>query len=93
MLDMTTVCCETSQHHVFLMRLEEFAIFWPGYDEEDGGKCDHYSDQALDDEDPVVASQSCQPTGILRTKLTNAIPHSLPRLPSWLEDMQGTKAI
>ena len=56
MLDMTTVYCETSQHQVFLMRLEEFAVFWPWGDEEEGGQRDNYSEQALDDEDPVVAS-------------------------------------
>lgn len=59
MFDMMTVCCETLQHHVFLMRLEEFAVFWPGCDEEEGAKRDRYSDQALDDEDRVVTSQLC----------------------------------
>ena len=92
MLDVKTVCCETLQHHVFLMRLEKLAVFRPRCDEEEGGKRDYYSDQALDDEDPVVASQSCYPQGFLRTRLTNAIPRSLPRRPSWLKDMQGTEA-
>ena len=74
------------------MRLEEFAIFWPGYYEEERGNRDHGSDQALDNEDPVVASQFFNPARILPTKLTNAIPHSLPRHPSWLRDMRGTKS-
>ena len=56
MLDVKTVCCATLQHHVFLMRLEKFAVLRPGCDEEEGGKRDYYSDQALDNEDPVVAS-------------------------------------
>ena len=56
MLDVKTVCCATLQHHVFLMRLEKCAVFRPGCDEEEGGKSDYYSDQALDDEDPVAAS-------------------------------------
>ena len=59
MLDVKTVCCATLQHHVFLMRLEKCAVFRPGCDEEEGGKRDYYSDQALDDEDPVAASQFC----------------------------------
>ena len=63
MLDVKTVCCATLQHHVFLMWLEEFAVFRPGWDEEEGGKCGYYSDQALDDEDPVVSSQFFYPKG------------------------------
>ena len=63
MLDVKTVCCATLQHHVFLMRLEKCAVFRPGCDEEEGGKRDYYSDQALNDEDPVVASQFCYPQG------------------------------
>ena len=92
MLDMATVCCETSEHQLFLMRLEKLAIFWPGCDEEERGKGDHCSDQALDNEDPVVAAQFFKLVRMLCTKLTNAIPHSLPRHPSWLRDMQGTKS-
>ena len=63
MLDVKTVRCATLQHHVFLMRLEKLAVFGPGCDEKEGGKRDDYSDQALDDEDPVVASQFGYPRG------------------------------
>ena len=61
MLDVKTVCRAALQHHVFLTRLEECAVFRPGCDEEEGGKRDYHSDQALDDEDPVAASQLFYP--------------------------------
>ena len=61
MLDVKTIYSETLQHHVFLVRLEKFAVFGPGCDKEEGGRRDYYSDQTLDDENPVVSSQSCYP--------------------------------
>ena len=69
MLDVKTVCCATLQHHVFLMRLEKFAFFRPGYDEEEGGKRDYYGDQTLDDKDPVVTLNSVTHKGSCVTDL------------------------